>query len=93
MFQGGVSELTASSLPQSLAERVRDEPGVADATPIAVATGELRGAPSFLVFGVEPDSFVFRSLVLVAGRSPGPPTRRSSATRRHASTASTSATG
>jgi putative ABC transport system permease protein len=70
MFQGGVSELTASSLPQSLAERVRDEPGVADATPIAVATGELRGEPSFLVFGVEPDSFVYRSLVLVAGRSP-----------------------
>lgn len=70
MFQGGVSELTASSLPQSLAERVRRQPGVADATPIAVATGELRGEPSFLVFGVEPDSFVYRSLVLVAGRPP-----------------------
>jgi putative ABC transport system permease protein len=43
---------------------------VDDATPIAVATGELRGKPSFLVFGVEPGSFVYRSLVLVAGRSP-----------------------
>jgi putative ABC transport system permease protein len=73
MFQGGVSELTASSLPQSLAERVRRRPGVGDATPIAVATGELRGEPSFLVFGVEPQSFVFRSLVLVAGRRPASP--------------------
>jgi putative ABC transport system permease protein len=70
MFQGGVSELTASSLPHSLAERVRRQPGVDDATPIAVATGELRGAPSFLVFGVEPESFVYRSLVLVDGRPP-----------------------
>jgi putative ABC transport system permease protein len=70
MFQAGVGELTASSLPQSLADRVRRQPGVADATPVAVATGELAGAPSFLVFGVEPSSFVFRSLVLVAGRPP-----------------------
>jgi putative ABC transport system permease protein len=70
MFQAGVGELTASSLPQSLAMRVRRVPGVADATPIAVSSGELREAPSFLVFGVEPDSFVFRSLVVVAGRPP-----------------------
>ena len=58
MFQGGVGELTASSLPRSLVPRVRRQPGVADATPIAVATGELARAPSFLVFGVEPGSFV-----------------------------------
>jgi putative ABC transport system permease protein len=70
IFQGGVGELTASSLPQSLAPRVRAQPGVADATPIAVATGQLRGTPSFLVFGVRPGSFVYRSLVVVAGRTP-----------------------
>ena len=70
MFQAGVGELTASSLPQSLAARVREQPGVADATPIAVASGELPRAPSFLVFGVEPGSFVFRSLVVVSGRPP-----------------------
>ena len=68
MFQGGVGELTASSLPQSLVARVKSRQGVADATPIAVATGELREKPSFLVFGVEADSFVWRSLVFVAGR-------------------------
>ena len=68
MFQAGVGELTASSLPDTLAPRVAREPGVAAATPIAVATGELRRRPSFLVFGVEPASFVYRNLVFVAGR-------------------------
>jgi putative ABC transport system permease protein len=68
LFQSGVGELTASSLPESLVPRVQRQPGVAEATPIAVATGELRGKPSFLVFGVDPGSFVWRSLVLVAGR-------------------------
>jgi putative ABC transport system permease protein len=69
MFQAGVGELTASSLPRSLATRVRREPGVADATPIAVATGQLPRAPSFLVFGVDPRGFVARSLVLIEGRT------------------------
>jgi len=68
MFQAGVGELTASSLPESLVPRVRRRPGVRDATPIAVATGELPRRPAFLVFGVEPASFVYRSLVFVAGR-------------------------
>lgn len=68
MFQAGVGELTASSLPDSLVPRVRRQRGVADATPIAVATGELPRRPSFLVFGVQPRSFVYRSLVFVAGR-------------------------
>ena len=70
MFQGGVGELTASSLPESLVPRVRRQPGVADADPIAVATGELRKEPSFLVFGVEPAGFVLHSLVFIAGRPP-----------------------
>ena len=70
MFQGGVGELTASSLPRSLVRRVRRQPGVADATPITVATGELARAPSFLVFGIDPAGFVARGLVLVEGRRP-----------------------
>jgi putative ABC transport system permease protein len=70
VFQGGVGELTASSLPRQLVAGIRAQPGVEDATPIAVATGELPGHPSFLVFGVEPGSFVFRSLVVVEGRAP-----------------------
>lgn len=70
MFQGGVGELTASTLPESLVERVKRQPGVADAVPIAVATGELTRRGSFLVFGVSPDSFVMRRLVFLSGRAP-----------------------
>lgn len=70
VFQSGVGELTASSLPLSLVDGIKREPGVADATPIAVATGELPSHGSFLVFGVDPDGFVMNRLVFVAGRGP-----------------------
>lgn len=73
LFQGGVGELTASTLPQSLVPRVRRQPGVADASPVAVATGELAGSGAFLVFGVEPESFIMRRLVFLAGRPPRDP--------------------
>jgi putative ABC transport system permease protein len=73
VFQGGVGDLTASSVPQSLTPAVRRLPGVADATPIAVATGQLKGSSSFLVFGVDPNGFVVHSLVFVAGRRPRGP--------------------
>jgi len=68
MFQAGVGALTASSLPRSLVPRVAAQPGVREATPISVATGELPGEPSFLVFGVDRTGFVMRSLVFVDGR-------------------------
>ncbi|HEU4723578.1 MAG TPA: ABC transporter permease, partial [Gemmatimonadaceae bacterium] len=70
LFQGGVGELTASSLPRSLVPRVRAQQDVADAAPIAVATNALPALGSFLVFGVEPDSFVMRRLVFLRGRPP-----------------------
>jgi len=73
LFQGGVGELTASTLPQSLVERVKRQPGVADATPVAVATGELPSQRSFLVFGVDPDGFVVRRVVFLGGRPPRAP--------------------
>ncbi|CAB4871148.1 unannotated protein [freshwater metagenome] len=69
MFQTGVGELTASSLPRSIVTRVREVPGVADATPITVATGEIPDRPSFLVFGVDPEGFVVDSLVFTQGRA------------------------
>ncbi len=67
LFQGGISELTASTLPVSLAERAKAVPGVADASPVAVLTGELPRVRSFLVFGIEPHSFIRDRLVLVEG--------------------------
>lgn len=68
LFQGGVGELTASTLPTSLTDRVRAQPGVRDAAPVAVAAGELPTSRSFLVFGVEPDGLVVRRVVFLAGR-------------------------
>jgi putative ABC transport system permease protein len=70
LFQNGVSELTASTLPDSLAARAKAQPGVADASPIAVLTGELPRFRSFLLFGVEPGSFIVDRLVLVEGHPP-----------------------
>jgi putative ABC transport system permease protein len=71
IFQAGVRDLTASTLPASLADRIEREPGVADATPVAVLSEDVRGE-SLLVFGVDPDGFVMRRLVLTEGRRPGP---------------------
>ena len=73
MFQGGVGDLTASTLPTELVPRIRDTPGVADATPVAVATNQLPGVGSFLVFGVEPESFLLRRLVFLSGHPPRGP--------------------
>ena len=70
LFQSGVSELTASSLPESLVERVRHEEGVAGAAPVTVLSDEVRGK-SLLIFGVPSDSFVMHRLVVVAGGRPG----------------------
>ena len=69
LFQSGVSDLTASTLPASLAARVRQDPGVADAAPVSVLTEEVEGR-SLLVFGVPADSFVMRRLVVVEGSRP-----------------------
>lgn len=68
LFQAGVGDLTASTLPTTLVARVRAQPGVRDAAPIAVATGELPSQRSFLVFGVDPRGFVARRVVFLSGR-------------------------
>ena len=73
VFQGGLSDLSASSLPESLAGQVRRQPGVADAVPIAVLSHAVPGHGSFLVFGVPLDSFVIRRQVFSAGRPPRGP--------------------
>jgi putative ABC transport system permease protein len=70
LFQSGVSDLTASTLPESLADRARSVDGVADAAPVAVTSTELQGE-SVLIFGVPQESFVLRRLVVVDGRRPG----------------------
>jgi putative ABC transport system permease protein len=68
MFQAGVGDLTASKLPSALVARADKQKGVAQAAGIAVATGQLPQAGSFLVFGLEPRSFIMDRLVFLEGR-------------------------
>ncbi|MDE3069961.1 MAG: ABC transporter permease [Acidobacteriota bacterium] len=67
IFQAGLSDLTASTLPQSTLTKVRAIPGVAETTPVQIIGGALTAEPSTLTFGAEPESFLARRLVLVAG--------------------------
>ncbi len=65
LFQEDVSDFSRSLLPESMARLVADVPGVAK-----VAKLKLLAAEGFFVFGLEPDEFVWRRLVLLEGRAP-----------------------
>jgi putative ABC transport system permease protein len=70
VFQAGLADLTASSLPGSIVPRIEATPGVAAASPVQIVSGSVAGDSSILLFGLEPKSFIMRRLVLVAGREP-----------------------
>jgi len=70
LFQAGRGDLAGSRLPQSLADSAREQPGVADAAPILVLTEQLADDSAFLLFGVDPESFVMSRLVFTSGRPP-----------------------
>jgi putative ABC transport system permease protein len=70
VFQAGLADLTASSLPDSIAPRIEAVPGVASAAPVQVVSGAVSADASILLFGAEPSSFLTRRLVLVAGHPP-----------------------
>jgi putative ABC transport system permease protein len=67
VFQGGLADLTASSLPASSLGRIRGLPGVAEATPVQILPGAVSSEPSLLTFGAEPSSFLSRRLVILSG--------------------------
>jgi putative ABC transport system permease protein len=68
VFQGGLSDLTASTLPNATIARVARLPGVAAATPIEILAGAIAGEPETLVFGAQSESFLAHRLVIIAGR-------------------------
>ncbi len=70
VFQAGLADLTASSLPASVVPRIEAIPGVAAAAPVQVVSGAVAGDSSTLLFGIQPGSFMMKRLVLVAGRQP-----------------------
>jgi putative ABC transport system permease protein len=68
LFQQGASDLTRSLLPESFDERLRTTPGVSDVSAVFLRVSRVEGRDSFLVFGLKPDEFAYRRLVIVAGR-------------------------
>ncbi len=70
VFQSDVSDFSRSLLPESLAERVATISGVAETAQLKLFATEVRGQSSFFVFGLRPEEFVWRRLVLIQGRRP-----------------------
>ncbi|HUO71822.1 MAG TPA: ABC transporter permease [Solirubrobacteraceae bacterium] len=70
VFQAGLGDLTASSLPDSVLGRIAAQPGVAADSPVQIVAHALDADSSILLFGSEPNSFLTRRLVLVAGHMP-----------------------
>ena len=68
LFQGGLQSLTASTLPGSTVARAARQPGVQSAAGVAVMTDQLPSQRSFLLFGVDPSSFIVDRLVFTSGR-------------------------
>jgi putative ABC transport system permease protein len=63
VFQGEVSDLTRSLLPESIARSIAREPGVAEVAKVKLLVDHGR-----LVFGLDPSEFAYRRLVILRGR-------------------------
>ena len=69
VFQAGLADLTASSLPSSILGRITRIPGIAAAAPIQVVPHAIAADSSVLVFGAQLQSFLSRRLVMISGRT------------------------
>ncbi len=70
LFQADVSDFSRSLLPESMAKRVAEVSGVAATAKLKLFASQMGGRNAFFVFGLEPDEFVWRRLVLLEGRVP-----------------------
>jgi putative ABC transport system permease protein len=68
IFQAGLADLTASSLPASVVSRVERVPGVAAAAPIQIVSHAVAADSSVLVFGAQLHGLLARRLVFTSGR-------------------------
>jgi putative ABC transport system permease protein len=65
LFQADVTDFSRSLLPETLGDRVGTVPGVQDVAKLKLLAGD-----GFFAFGLVPDEFVWRRLVLLEGRTP-----------------------
>jgi len=70
VFQAGLADLTASSLPGSVVPRIAALPGVAAAAPVQIVSGAVRRDSSILLFGAQWESFLAKRLVFISGHRP-----------------------
>src|SRR5262249_808437 len=70
VFQSGVSDPSASILPEAAAGRLRSVSGVAQATPLLLIVEGIHSESSAVAFGADPGGFFSRSLVVVEGSRP-----------------------
>lgn len=73
VFQANVSDPTASILPESLVGKLDAKPYVREATPLLLLIESVKPEPGAVVFGVEPDGFFAKGLVLTSGGGGAPP--------------------
>ena len=69
LFQGDVSDFSRSLLPESLAAKVTDDPGVKEVARLKLFASTTQN--SFFVFGLDPSEFVWQRLVILDGHAPG----------------------
>src|SRR5437667_1277012 len=66
VFQGDVSDLTRSLLPESIAKSIARQRGVAEVAKVKLLVDHGR-----LVFGLDPNDFAYKRLVILSGRRGG----------------------
>jgi putative ABC transport system permease protein len=67
VFQSGVSDPTASLLPDSIGTRLDRRADVASATPLLLVIEGIKPYPPAVVFGADPTGFFAQRLVITAG--------------------------
>ena len=70
LFQGQVTQLTNSLLPDALASEVARQPGVQESARIKLFVTTVNGVSSVLVFGLDPTEFPERQFVITRGSRP-----------------------
>jgi putative ABC transport system permease protein len=71
LFQKDVTDLTKSLLPETLENQVRTKPGVLQTANVYLWVGRVENKSSFLVFGLDPNEFDYKRLVIVKGTRHG----------------------
>ena len=68
LFQVDAADPTTSIIPEELAPRLEQEPGITRAQPIQLLVEQIKQDPAAIVFGGDPRGFLARRLVVLRGK-------------------------